>query len=156
MSEQKKIRISPNGYDIKDVNNVLNEYHKRFELLKKGIEKRNAEIKRLNSMCNSMFVEIKSLRQTNEKFAQDNIDIINKAKQEAENIMLTAESNADLIIKESLNNASYILAELNKITEVNQKAKLQMQIQISEILDRIDRLDDIDLDLPDLSWVEKK
>jgi len=154
MTKQKPtFRVMKNGYDRFAVDDAVEQYEAEVKQLERKLELYQQQLVETVRELESCKSKLKEIEQTEaaRKEAADNIARL--SIREANQIISTAQENADEIIKEALGTARLILLDLTKLYKNAGEVKGQMNQQLEDLLKQID---DFELPkLPDLRWLDE-
>ena len=146
-------RVMKNGYDRFAVDDAVEKYVASIERLEKKAELYERKIQDLNTQMDSMKQEYLRMKNSSEaeKQAADNIARI--SLREANDIIATAQKNADMIIHEAILTARLILADLSRLyTDANEAKKVSAK-QLEDLLQQLEAFKMPQM--PDLRWLEE-
>lgn len=150
-------RVIKNGYERFAVDDAIEKYAVQVEELQKKLTLYQQEVDRLNNQMTQMQLQYNRLENSigAEKQAAENIARL--SLREANEIIGTAQKNADMIIRQSLATARELLTELSKLYNDADTVKETTRDKLENL---IKELDDFHLpQMPDLQWLleaEKK
>lgn len=154
MSTQRPtFRVMKNGYDRFAVDDAIERYASQVETLQRKLELYQAQLVDTTRELNSIKEQLAEVEKKEEirKEAADRIARL--SIREANEIISTAQKNADEIIKEALSTARLILMDLTKLYQSAGTVKGQMNQQLEDLLKQ---LDDFKLpQMPDLRWLNE-
>ena len=146
-------RVMKNGYDRFAVDDAIEQYAASVERLEKKAELYERKIQELNNQMDSMKQEYLRMKNSSEaeKQAADNIARI--SLREANEIIATAQKNADMIIHEAILTARLILADLARLYSDANHAK---NVSTKQLEDLLHELEEFEMPkMPDLRWLEE-
>lgn len=146
-------RVMKNGYDRFAVDDAIEQYAASVERLEKKAELYEKKIQELNNQMDSMKQEYLRMKNSSEaeKQAADNIARI--SLREANEIIATAQKNADMIIHEAILTARLILADLARLYNDANHAK---NVSTKQLEDLLHELEEFEMPkMPDLRWLEE-
>ena len=152
-SPRPTFRVMRNGYDRFAVDDAVEQYEAEVKQLERKLELYQQQLVETVRELESCKSKLKEIEQTEaaRKEAADNIARL--SIREANQIISTAQENADEIIKEALGTARLILLDLTKLYKNAGEVKGQMNQQLEDLLKQID---DFELPkLPDLRWLDE-
>ena len=153
MSTQKPtFRVMKNGYDRFAVDDAIDQYAQQIEQLQKKLslyQQQLVETTRTLEDMKQRYQQILTTEQSRQE-AADNIARL--SLREANEIISTAQKNADEIIREAIPTARLILIDLTKLYSQATDVKGDMKKQLEQLLQQ---LDDFRIpQMPDMRWLE--
>lgn len=153
MSTQKPtFRVMKNGYDRFAVDDAIDQYALQVEQLQKKIELYQQQLVETTRSLDELKQKYQQLLATDasRKEAADNIARL--SLREANEIISTAEKNADEIVKEAVSTARLILVDLSKLYSQAGDVKSDMRKQLETVLASLEsfRIPQ----MPDMRWLE--
>ena len=153
MSTQKPtFRVMKNGYDRFAVDDAIDQYAQQIEQLQKKLslyQQQLVETTRTLEDMKQRYQQILTTEQSRQE-AADNISRL--SLREANEIISTAQKNADEIIREAISTARLILIDLTKLYSQATDVKGDMKKQLEQLLQQ---LDDFRIpQMPDMRWLE--
>lgn len=153
MSTQKPtFRVMKNGYDRFAVDDAIDQYAQQIEQLQKKLslyQQQLVETTRTLEDMKQRYQQILTIEQSRQE-AADNIARL--SLREANEIISTAQKNADEIIREAISTARLILIDLTKLYSQATDVKGDMKKQLEQLLQQ---LDDFRIpQMPDMRWLE--
>lgn len=153
MSTQKPtFRVMKNGYDRFAVDDAIDQYAQQIEQLQKKLslyQQQLVETTRTLEDMKQRYQQILTTEQSRQE-AADNIARL--SLREANEIISTAQKNADEIIREAISTARLILIDLTKLYSQTTDVKGDMKKQLEQLLQQ---LDDFRIpQMPDMRWLE--
>ena len=153
MSTQKPtFRVMKNGYDRFAVDDAFDQYAQQIEQLQKKLslyQQQLVETTRTLEDMKQRYQQILTTEQSRQE-AADNIARL--SLREANEIISTAQKNADEIIREAISTARLILIDLTKLYSQATDVKGDMKKQLEQLLQQ---LDDFRIpQMPDMRWLE--
>lgn len=153
MSTQKPtFRVMKNGYDRFAVDDAIDQYAQQIEQLQKKLslyQQQLVETTRTLEDMKQRYQQILTTEQSRQE-AADNIARL--SLREANEIISTAQKNADEIIREAISTARLILIDLTKLYSQATDLKGDMKKQLEQLLQQ---LDDFRIpQMPDMRWLE--
>lgn len=153
MSTQKPtFRVMKNGYDRFAVYDAIDQYAQQIEQLQKKLslyQQQLVETTRTLEDMKQRYQQILTTEQSRQE-AADNIARL--SLREANEIISTAQKNADEIIREAISTARLILIDLTKLYSQATDVKGDMKKQLEQLLQQ---LDDFRIpQMPDMRWLE--
>lgn len=153
MSTQKPtFRVMKNGYDRFAVDDAIDQYAQQIEQLQKKLslyQQQLVETTRTLEDMKQRYQQILTTEQSRQE-AADNIARL--SLREANEIISTAQKNADEIIREAISTARLILIDLTKLYSQATDVKGDMKKQLEQLLQQ---LDDFRIpQMPNMRWLE--
>ena len=153
MSTQKPtFRVMKNGYDRFAVDDAIDQYAQQIEQLQKKLslyQQQLVETTRTLEDMKQRYQQILTTEQSRQE-AADNIARL--SLREANEIISTAQKNADEIIREAISTARLILIDLTKLYSQATDVKGDMKKQLEQLLQQ---LADFRIpQMPDMRWLE--
>ena len=153
MSTQKPtFRVMKNGYDRFAVDDAIDQYAQQIEQLQKKLslyQQQLVETTRTLEDMKQRYQQILTTEQSRQE-AADNIARL--SLREANEIISTAQKNADEIFREAISTARLILIDLTKLYSQATDVKGDMKKQLEQLLQQ---LDDFRIpQMPDMRWLE--
>lgn len=142
MSTQKPtFRVMKNGYDRFAVDDAIDQYAQQIEQLQKKLslyQQQLVETTRTLEDMKQRYQQILTTEQSRQE-AADNIARL--SLREANEIISTAQKNADEIIREAISTARLILIDLTKLYSQATDVKGDMKKQLEQLLQQLDDLE---------------
>lgn len=142
-----------NGYDRFAVDDAIDQYALQVEQLQKKLElyqKQLVETTRALDDMKQRYQQILTTEQSRKEAAEN---IARLSLREANEIISTAQKNADEIVKEAISTARLILVDLSKLYSQAGDVKSDMRKQLEDMLTQ---LDDFRIpQMPDMRWLEE-
>lgn len=153
MSTQKPtFRVMKNGYDRFAVDDAIDQYALQVNQLQKKLELYQQQLVETTRALDDLKQRYQQILATDasRKEAADNIARL--SLREANEIISTAQKNADEIVKEAVSTARLILVDLSKLYSQAGDVKSDMRKQLETMLAS---LDDFRIPkMPDMRWLE--
>lgn len=146
-------RVMKNGYDRFAVDDAIDRYAAQVDQLQRKIDLYQQELVEMNRQLKDMQSRYQQMLNTEDarKAAADNIARL--SLREANEIINTAQKNADSIIREAVSTARLILVDLSKLYSQAGNVKSDMTEQLESLQKQ---LDDFRIpEMPDLKWLEE-
>ncbi len=146
-------RVMKNGYDRFAVDDAIDRYAAQVDQLQRKIDLYQQELVEMNRQLKDMQNRYQQMLNTEDarKEAADNIARL--SLREANEIINTAQKNADSIIREAVSTARLILVDLSKLYSQAGNVKSDMTEQLESLQKQ---LDDFRIpEMPDLKWLEE-
>ncbi|MBQ6451760.1 MAG: DivIVA domain-containing protein [Solobacterium sp.] len=146
-------RVMKNGYDRFAVDDAVEKYAVQVEELQKKAELYKAEAERLQQQMSDLQSKYSALETSASADRQAAENIARLSIREANEIIATAQKNADMIVHQALITAREILTELSKLYNDADEVK---GITREKLLALIQQLDEFRLPkMPELSWLKE-
>lgn len=146
-------RVLKNGYDRFAVDDAIEKYAAQVQELQNRIQTYEQQLQVANQRIVDLQMQYKNLENSlaAEKQAAENIARL--SLREANEIIDTAQQNADMIVKQALITAREILTELSKLYNNADAVKSETMIKLERLLKE---LDEFKLPrMPDLAWLKE-
>lgn len=154
MSTQRPtFRVMKNGYDRFAVDDAVERYIAQIEQLQNRISLYQQQLVETTKQLDELRLQYNHLLEMEDARKEAAENIARLSLREANEIIDTAQKNADLIVQESLRTARLILMDLTKLYNSAGDLKVDMSIKLKDLLNQIDafRLPE----MPDLRWLEE-
>lgn len=145
-------RVMKNGYDRFAVDDAVDRYAAQVDQLQRKLELYQQQLVETTRELNDLKEKYQQMLNTEDsrKEAADNIARL--SLREANEIIATAQKNADEIIQDAIGTARLILVDLSKLYSQAGDVKSGMTQQLQDLLKE---LDDFRIpEMPDLKWLE--
>ena len=150
-SSKPTFRVMKNGYDRFAVDDAIEKYAAQTEELERKVLLYQNELEQAEKRLQELQVQYRSLESTSDAERQAAENIARLSLREANEIISTAQQNADLIVHQALVTAREILTELSRLYNDADSVK---GITREKLLALIRELDEFQLPkMPDLSWL---
>lgn len=152
--EKPQFRIMKNGYDRFAVDDAINDYHEKCEMMERQLTLYQNQIASTKEQLDQIKVRYQTL--VNELAVKEKAadDIARLALREANAIIDTAQNNANSIIMEALSTARLVLVELSRLSKSASGMKEDMKSQLEELMKNIDEFEFPAV--PDMEWLNKQ
>lgn len=154
MSAQRPtFRVMKNGYDRFAVDDAIERYAAQVEQLQNRIGLYQQQLVETTRQLDELRDQYNRLLETDEARKEAAESIARLSLREANEIIGTAQKNADLIVQEALRTARLILMDLAKLYNDAGAVKSDMSRQLQDLLKELDafRLPE----MPDLRWLDE-
>ena len=153
MSTQKPtFRVMKNGYDRFAVDDAIDQYAQQIEQLQKKLSLYQQKLVETTRTLEDMKQRYKQILTTEQSRQESADNIARLSLREANEIISTAQKNADEIIREAISTARLILIDLTKLYSQATDVKGDMKKQLEQLLQQ---LDDFRIpQMPDMRWLE--
>ena len=154
MTAQKPtFRVMKNGYDRFAVDDAIDRYAAMVDQLQRKVELYQQQLVETTRQLEEIKGKYESLQamDASRKEAAENIAWL--SLREANQIIATAQKNADEIIRTAISTSRLILMDLSKLYSQAGEVKTEMK---GELTDLIKALDSFRIpEMPDLKWLEE-
>lgn len=141
-----------NGYDRFAVDDAIDEYALQIDQLQKQISLYQQQLVEVTNSLDDMKQRYQNLLTTDQARKEAAENIARLSLREANDIIATAQNNADVIIKEAIASARLILLDLTKLYGQADDVKSDMHKQLEDMLKQ---LDDFRIpEMPDMRWLK--
>lgn len=146
-------RVVKNGYDRFAVDEAIDQYALQLEQLQKKLELYQQQLIETTRALDEMKARYQQILTTEQsrKEAADNIARL--SLREANEIISTAQKNADEIVKQAIATARLILQDLSKLYSQAGDVKTDMRRQLEDMLSQLDTFRVPEM--PDMKWLEE-
>ena len=153
MSTQKPtFRVMKNGYDRFAVDDAIDQYALQVEQLQKKLELYQQQLVETTRTLDEMKQRYQQILTTEQSRKEAAENIARLSLREANEIISTAQKNADEIVKEAISTSRLILVDLSKLYSQAGDVKSDMRKQLEDMLTQ---LDDFKIpQMPDMRWLE--
>ena len=153
MSTQKPtFRVMKNGYDRFAVDDAIDQYALQVEQLQKKLELYQQQLVETTRTLDEMKQRYQQILTTEQSRKEAAENIARLSLREANEIISTAQKNADEIVKEAISTARLILVDLSKLYSQAGDVKSDMRKQLEDMLTQ---LEDFKIpQMPDMRWLE--
>lgn len=153
MSTQKPtFRVMKNGYDRFAVDDAIDQYAQQIEQLQKKLSLYQQQLVETTRTLEDMKQRYQQILTTEQSRQEAAVNIARLSLREANEIISTAQKNADEIIREAISTARLILIDLTKLYSQATDVKGDMKKQLEQLLQQ---LDDFRIpQMPDMRWLE--
>ncbi len=142
-----------NGYDRFAVDDAIDQYALQVEQLQKKLELYQQQLVETTRALDDMKQRYQQILTTEQSRKEAAENIARLSLREANEIISTAQKNADEIVKEAISTARLILVDLSKLYSQAGDVKSDMRKQLEDMLTQ---LDDFRIpQMPDMRWLEE-
>lgn len=142
-----------NGYDRFAVDDAIDQYALQVEQLQKKLELYQQQLVETTRVLDDMKQRYQQILTTEQSRKEAAENIARLSLREANEIISTAQKNADEIVKEAISTARLILVDLSKLYSQAGDVKSDMRKQLEDMLTQ---LDDFRIpQMPDMRWLEE-
>ena len=153
MTAQKPtFRVMKNGYDRFAVDDAIDRYAAMVDQLQRKVELYQQQLVETTRQLEEIKGKYESLQAMDASRKEAAENIARLSLREANQIIATAQKNADEIIRTAISTSRLILMDLSKLYSQAGEVKTEMK---GELTDLIKALDDFRIpEMPDLKWLE--
>jgi cell division initiation protein len=142
-----------NGYDRFAVDDAVERYAAQADALQRKLELYQEQLVETTRELNSIKAQLTEMEKNDAVRKETSDRIARLSIREANEIIATAQNNADEIIREALGTARLVLTDLTKLYQSAGTVKGQMNTQLEDLLKQ---LDNFKLpQMPDLRWLNE-
>ncbi len=152
-AKRPTFRVMKNGYDRFAVDDAVERYAAQVDALQRKIELYQEQLVETTRELNAIKEQLAEMEKTEEVRKEASDRIARLSIREANEIIATAQANADEIVREALGTARLVLTDLTKLYRSAGTVKGQMNTQLEDLLQQ---LDSFKLpEMPDLRWLNE-
>lgn len=154
MTAQKPtFRVMKNGYDRFAVDDAIDRYAAMVDQLQRKVELYQQQLVETTRQLEEIRGKYESLQAMDASRKEAAENIARLSLREANQIIATAQKNADEIVRTAISTSRLILMDLSKLYSQAGEVKTEMK---SELTDLIKALDSFRIpEMPDLKWLEE-
>ncbi len=154
MTAQKPtFRVMKNGYDRFAVDDAIDRYAAMVDQLQRKVELYQQQLVETTRQLEEIRGKYESLQAMDASRKEAAENIARLSLREANQIIATAQKNADEIIRTAISTSRLILMDLSKLYSQAGEVKTEMK---GELTDLIKALDSFRIpEMPDLRWLEE-
>ena len=154
MTAQKPtFRVMKNGYDRFAVDDAIDRYAAMVDQLQRKVELYHQQLVETTRQLEEIKGKYESLQAMDASRKEAAENIARLSLREANQIIATAQKNADEIIRTAISTSRLILMDLSKLYSQAGEVKTEMK---GELTDLIKALDSFRIpEMPDLKWLEE-
>lgn len=154
MTAQKPtFRVMKNGYDRFAVDDAIDRYAAMVDQLQRKVELYQQQLVETTRQLEEIRGKYESLQAMDASRKEAAENIARLSLREANQIIATAQKNADEIIRTAISTSRLILMDLSKLYSQAGEVKTEMK---GELTDLIKALDSFRIpEMPDLQWLEE-
>ena len=154
MTAQKPtFRVMKNGYDRFAVDDAIDRYAAMVDQLQRKVELYQQQLVETTRQLEEIKGKYESLQAMDASRKEAAENIARLSLREANQIIATAQKNADEIIRTAISTSRLILMDLSKLYSQAGEVKTEMK---GELTDHIKALDSYRIpEMPDLKWLEE-
>lgn len=151
-AQRPTFRITRNGYDRFAVDDAIERYASEVDQLQKKIELYQEQLVDTTRRLDEMKEKYEAWAKDESARREANENIARLSLREANEIIATAQKNADDIVREALTTARVIVSDLHTLYDQADEMKGQMNRQLEGLMNQ---LDGFELPrMPDVSWLK--
>lgn len=152
-AKRPTFRVMKNGYDRFAVDDAVERYAAKADALQRKLELYQEQLVETTRELNSIKAQLAEMEKNDAVRKETSDRIARLSIREANEIIATAQNNADEIIREALGTARLVLTDLTKLYQSAGTVKGQMNTQLEDLLKQ---LDNFKLpQMPDLRWLNE-
>ena len=145
-------RVMKNGYDRFAVDDAMDRYTAMVDQLQRKVELYQAQLVETTRQLEELRGKYDALQQADASRREAAENIARLSLREANEIIATAQKNADDIIRTAIGTSRLILMDLTKLYSQAGDVKTEMKGELNNLLKS---LDDFRIpEMPDLKWLE--
>ena len=145
-------RVMKNGYDRFAVDDAMDRYTAMVDQLQRKVELYQAQLVETTRQLEELRGKYDALQQADASRREAAENIARLSLREANEIIATAQKNADDIIRTAIGTSRLILMDLSKLYSQAGDVKTEMKGELNNLLKS---LDDFRIpEMPDLHWLE--
>lgn len=154
MTAQKPtFRVMKNGYDRFAVDDAIDRYAAMVDQLQRKVELYQQQLVETTRQLEEIRGKYESLQAMDASRKEAAENIARLSLREANQIIATAQKNADEIVRTAISTSRLILMDLSKLYNQAGEVKTEMK---GELTDLIKALDSFRIpEMPDLKWLEE-
>lgn len=154
MTAQKPtFRVMKNGYDRFAVDDAIDRYAAMVDQLQRKVELYQQQLVETTRQLEEIRGKYESLQAMDASRKEAAENIARLSLREANQIIATAQKNADEIVRTAISTSRLILMDLSKLYNQAGEVKTEMK---GELTDLIKALDSFHIpEMPDLRWLEE-
>lgn len=152
-AKRPTFRVMKNGYDRFAVDDAVERYAAQVDALQRKIELYQEQLVETTRELNAIKEQLAEMEKTEEVRKEASDRIARLSIREANEIIATAQNNADEIIREALGTARLVLTDLTKLYQSAGTVKGQMNTQLEDLLQQLDHFKLPEM--PDLRWLNE-
>ena len=146
-------RVRKNGYDRFAVDDAMDRYAAMVDQLQRKVELYQQQLAETTRQLDEIRRKYESLQQSDASRREAAENIARLSLREANDIIATAQKNADDIIRTAIGTSRLILMDLSKLYTQAGDVKSEMKNELNSLLKS---LDDFRIpEMPDLKWLEE-
>lgn len=146
-------RVMKNGYDRFAVDDAIDRYTAMVDQLQRKVELYQQQLVETTRQLEEIRSKYETLQQTDASRKEAAENIARLSLREANEIIATAQKNADDIIRTAIGTSRLILMDLSKLYSQAGDVKTEMKGELNSLMKS---LDDFRIpEMPDLKWLEE-
>lgn len=146
-------RVMKNGYDRFAVDDAIDRYTAMVDQLQRKVELYQQQLVETTRQLEDIRGKYETLQQTDASRKEAAENIARLSLREANEIIATAQKNADDIIRTAIGTSRLILMDLSKLYSQAGDVKTEMKGELNSLMKS---LDDFRIpEMPDLKWLEE-
>ena len=146
-------RVMKNGYDRFAVDDAVERYAAQVDALQKKLALYEEQMDETNSQLNDLKAKYQEVIAGMDAKQQAADEIARLSLREANQIIDTAQKNADSIVREALSTARLILTDLSRLYSDAGSVKGSMQKQLEDLIQDLDKFQMPKM--PDMRWLNE-
>ena len=154
MTAQKPtFRVMKNGYDRFAVDDAIDRYAAMVDQLQRKVELYQQQLVETTRQLEEIKGKYESLQAMDASRKEAAENIARLSLREANQIIATAQKNADEIIRTAISTSRLILMDLSKLYSQAGEVKTEMKGELTDLIKALDSFRI--LEMPDLKWLEE-
>ncbi|MGM9941807.1 MAG: DivIVA domain-containing protein [Bulleidia sp.] len=154
MTAQKPtFRVMKNGYDRFAVDDAIDRYAAMVDQLQRKLELYQQQLVETTKQLEELRGKYEALQSQDASRRQAAENIARLSLREANEIISTAQKNADEIVKTAIGTSRLILMDLSKLYSQADDVKSEMKEELNDLLKALDNFRIPEM--PDLKWLEQ-
>ena len=146
-------RVMKNGYDRFAVDDAIDRYTAMVDQLQRKVELYQQQLVETARQLEEIRGKYEALQQSEASRKEASENIARLSLREANEIIATAQKNADDIIRTAIGTSRLILMDLSKLYSQARDVKTEMKGELNSLMKS---LDDFRIpEMPDLKWLEE-
>lgn len=146
-------RVMKNGYDRFAVDDAIDRYTAMVDQLQRKVELYQQQLVETTRQLEEIRGKYEALQQSEASRKEASENIARLSLREANEIIATAQKNADDIIRTAIGTSRLILMDLSKLYSQAGDVKTEMKGELNSLMKS---LDDFRIpEMPDLKWLEE-
>jgi cell division initiation protein len=152
-AQRPTFRVLKNGYDRFSVDDAIDRYAAQVEQLEQKITLYQQQLVETNRQLEEVKAQYQQMVNTEASRKEASDSIARLSLREANEIINTAQKNADQIIKDAVGTARLILVDLSKLYGQAGDVKSGMKDQLNSLMEELDHFEIPAM--PDLRWLNE-
>ena len=154
MTAQKPtFRVMKNGYDRFAVDDAIDRYAAMVDQLQRKVELYQQQLVETTRQLEEIKGKYESLQAMDASRKEAAENIARLSLREANQIIATAQKNADEIIRTAISTSRLILMDLSKLYSQAGEVKTEMKGELTDLIKALDSFRNPEM--PDLKWLEE-